>query len=139
MRLLGREAVDTVVLKFMAILGTDATCLFKEGFCETSGCPPEKLRDFLGAKWNHDRAGRVARLEETASPFPVLLIRRQGSIYSLQVWSPKDFGDALIVVPGTQELSNKDMAKLMAILGGPSKVSMCEESGVLRPVPLPPF
>jgi hypothetical protein len=99
-----------------AILGTDAACLFEEDFCKTSGCPPEKLSDFLGAKWNQHHARRVARREETASPFPVLLIRRRGLIYSLEVWSPKDVGDALNVAPLTRELSNEDMAKLLAIL-----------------------
>lgn len=106
-RLLGREAVDRVVPRFMTILGGDAASLFEEDFCKASGCPPGKLKDFLAAKWNQHYAGRIARLEETAGRFPILLIRRQDLIYSLEVWSPKDLGDALIVAPMTRELGTR--------------------------------
>lgn len=58
----------------------------------------------------------------------MLLIQPRSPIYSLEVWSPKDIGDALIVTPPTRELSNEDMAKLSAILGGSDNVSFCEES-----------
>jgi hypothetical protein len=103
-------------------------CLFEEACCEASGYPPEQLGDFLREKWNQHHASRVARLEEIPDPFPMLLIRQGGPFYSLEIWSPKDAGDALMVAPSTRELSNDDMERLLAIVGGADKASLCQES-----------
>ena len=127
-RLFGLEAVDEVGPKLMAVLGAEAVCLFEEAFCEASGCPPEQLDDFLREKWNLHHASRVARLEEIPDPFPVLLIRQKDPFYSLEIWSPKDAGDALVVAHSTRELSNEDMERLLAIVGGADKASLCQDS-----------
>ncbi len=127
MRFLGREAIDGVVPKSVAIPSTDAAHLREKRFSETSGWPSEKSKDFLAVKWNQHHAGRTARPEETAGQFPALLIRLQDRMHSLEVRSAKDL-DPRMVAPVTRELSAEDMAKLSEILGGPDHVSICEES-----------
>ena len=100
--LYGWPAVQEVIPRFMAILGPDAVCQQEDDFCETSHCPPGNLEAWLASEWNQHHAGRVARMEETAGAFPLLLIRgRRGwQYYRVEIWSPKDTSNA----PNSHEL-----------------------------------
>lgn len=46
MNLLGREAVEAVVPKYMAILGADAAWRFEDRFCKGIHCPTGKFERF---------------------------------------------------------------------------------------------
>ena len=87
--------MEEVIPRFLAILGPDAVCQWEEHFCLTSHCPREKLGEWLATDWVQYHATEIARLRETAGPFPLLLIRGGPSeIYTLEIWCPKDVSDA---------------------------------------------
>jgi hypothetical protein len=71
----GWEEVDEVVPKLLAILGPDAAAQTMDDFCETSGCPREKLDDWLRTEWRPDSIDGIVRLSESTGSFPLLLVR----------------------------------------------------------------
>jgi len=126
--LLGQNALECVVSKLMTVLGAEAVCRSAEEFCESNHCPPEELNELLRQRWRRHHVGKVARREEAPGPFPFLLIRQCFSIYSLEIWSPKDPADALVEVPAIRELATEDLAGLAGIDGRPDPAPMCEEA-----------
>jgi hypothetical protein len=86
----GLSEAYEVARRLLAILGPDAVSQTDQDFCQTSQCPPEKLDEWLAQAWVQHHARNVARLKETAGPFPLLLRRGGPGIFVLEIWSLKE-------------------------------------------------
>jgi hypothetical protein len=84
--LFGQEALDELLPIFDDIV--DAT-YDEDSFCEITGCPKDKLKQWLALDWIQHHAADVAEGKESAGPFSLLLIRQQGPSFTLDIYSRK--------------------------------------------------